>query len=169
MNGKGGGKPESAQASGNNVSVLAEAIRIATEYGNSKLGLGPAPSAAPQASKPTPASAPQASKPAAAGAFSVSFDPQAPLSRMIQAVAAMSGKQVTLTPAPAGSPLTLTLADKSQLSGVTAVATFLASDQLKGGTDHLAKSQVLQWLYFTQNHLIPYVSATKGKVPVSFE
>lgn len=39
MNGKGGGKPESAQASGSNISGLNEALKIAKEYASSKLGV----------------------------------------------------------------------------------------------------------------------------------
>ncbi|XP_051168075.1 alanine--tRNA ligase, cytoplasmic isoform X2 [Leptopilina boulardi] len=39
MNGKGGGKPESAQASGSNISGLNEALKVAKEYASSKLGV----------------------------------------------------------------------------------------------------------------------------------
>jgi alanyl-tRNA synthetase len=38
MQGKGGGKAESAQASGSNVSCLEEALSIATQFANIKLG-----------------------------------------------------------------------------------------------------------------------------------
>lgn len=39
MQGKGGGKAESAQASGSNVSCLEEALIIATQFANIKLGV----------------------------------------------------------------------------------------------------------------------------------
>lgn len=39
MQGKGGGKAESAQASGSNVSCLEEALSIATQFANIKLGV----------------------------------------------------------------------------------------------------------------------------------
>lgn len=42
MNGKGGGKPESAQASGSNISGLNEAAKVAKEYAFSKLDMKPA-------------------------------------------------------------------------------------------------------------------------------
>lgn len=37
MQGKGGGKPESAQASGSNISCLQEVLSIATQFANAKL------------------------------------------------------------------------------------------------------------------------------------
>jgi alanyl-tRNA synthetase len=40
MEGKGGGKPESAQASGSNISCLQEALSIATQFANAKLDTG---------------------------------------------------------------------------------------------------------------------------------
>jgi hypothetical protein len=176
LNGKGGGKPESAQASGNNVSALSEALRVATDYANAKLGVAFKPSSTPTSVAPAAKAAP-AAKPvappaakavaptakSAGDAYAVSFDPKAPFSHMIQAISLLSNKQVTFTPGPPATPLTLTLADKTQLSGLNAVATFLASQQLNGDTDALSKSQVLQWLYFAQNHLVHYVSAAKGK------
>ncbi|KAF4519092.1 hypothetical protein B566_EDAN001684 [Ephemera danica] len=154
MNGKGGGKPESAQASGNNVSVLSEVLRIATEYGNSKLGL-----TAGAASTPVPKAVP--------GGYSLRYDQQSGLARMIMAVAAMSGKNITLQPCSERYPLTLTLPDKTELCGVTAVALYLASEQLNGGKDIMDKAKVLQWLYFAQNHLVHYVSSAKGKAPAN--
>jgi hypothetical protein len=39
MQGKGGGKAESAQASGSDVSCLAEALIIAAQFANMKLGV----------------------------------------------------------------------------------------------------------------------------------
>lgn len=39
MQGKGGGKAESAQASGSNVSCLEEALVITTQFANLKLGV----------------------------------------------------------------------------------------------------------------------------------
>ncbi len=39
INGKGGGKPESAQASGSNPSGMKEALTIASDYAAQKLGL----------------------------------------------------------------------------------------------------------------------------------
>lgn len=158
MNGKGGGKPESAQASGNKVSVLSEAIRIATDYANAKLGISCKSTSTVMPAAPATKSL--------SGAFAISYDPQAPLSRLLQAVTQMSNKSVTFTPGPPGTPLILTLPDKTQLCGLNAVATFLASEQLNGGTDFMARSQVLQWLYYAQNHLVHYVSATKGKTLV---
>ncbi|CAL4125278.1 unnamed protein product [Meganyctiphanes norvegica] len=41
INGKGGGKPESAQVSGTNVSTLAQALEMSQKYAQEKLGCGP--------------------------------------------------------------------------------------------------------------------------------
>jgi hypothetical protein len=40
MQGKGGGKPEAAQASGSNISCLQEVLSIATQFANAKLITG---------------------------------------------------------------------------------------------------------------------------------
>jgi alanyl-tRNA synthetase len=40
MQGKGGGKPEAAQASGSNISCLQEVLSMATQFANAKLNTG---------------------------------------------------------------------------------------------------------------------------------
>jgi alanyl-tRNA synthetase len=39
LQGKGGGKPEAAQASGSNISCLQEALSIAAQFANAKLNI----------------------------------------------------------------------------------------------------------------------------------
>ena len=41
INGKGGGKPENAQAVGTNVSGLKKALEVASSFAASKLGVSP--------------------------------------------------------------------------------------------------------------------------------
>ena len=54
LDGKGGGRAESAQATGNNPAKLAEAIQIATRFAQSKLGLALDPTPAKQADSDGP-------------------------------------------------------------------------------------------------------------------
>jgi len=57
INGKGGGKPESAQVSGTNISVLTQALDMSQKYAQEKLGCGhvtlTAPAASPSQPQPT--------------------------------------------------------------------------------------------------------------------
>jgi len=43
LGGRGGGKPENAQATGANISGMCEAMKVATDYAKEKLGLSEAP------------------------------------------------------------------------------------------------------------------------------
>jgi hypothetical protein len=142
MKGKGGGKPESAQASGTNVACLKEAIAKALAFGKSRTGSG---GAAP-ASK---ASAPQASTPSGS---------TNPLEDLVQVLA--KDKGVKVEKGKEGG--VFIKAGNEIISGCAAVSLYLASQELKGGSNDFDQSRVLQWLYYAQNHLVHY--AQRGKV-----
>merc|ERR1712055_293188 len=54
INGKGGGKPESAQVSGSNVATLVQALDMSQKYAQEKLGCGPVTLTAPAATPSQP-------------------------------------------------------------------------------------------------------------------
>jgi len=136
MKGKGGGKQEAAQASGTNVACLQEAIKKAAEFGNSKLG----------------SSGPVSSQPSAASTVGN------PLEALVQALA--KEKKVKVESGKGGG--VFIKVGNETLSGCVAISLYLANQELKGGSDALSQSQVLQWLYYAQNHLVHY--AQRGKV-----
>merc|ERR1712106_964271 len=159
INGKGGGKPESAQASGTNTASLKQAMEIAEKFAMDILKVGKVTVAAFTAETPAPAAvsapAPKASKrgekkKTAAGSVFVAGPRNSCLS--VLATAAYAGQEiqhkesenfslsagsVTLTE-PVSSCLYLaTSAGQTQLSGVT------AADQ----------ASVLQWLLYSGGDL----------------
>lgn len=161
MKGKGGGKPESAQASGTNVACLKEAIAKALAFGKSKSGsAGSAP--APQASAPkAPApktSAPKASTPQASAPSSSTN----PMEALVQVLAKEKG--VKIEKGKEGG--IYIKAGNEIVSGCAAVSLYLANLELKGGSNDFDQSQVLQWLYYAQNHLVHY--AQRGKVKFKY-
>lgn len=137
MKGKGGGKPESAQASGTNVACLNEAIAKALAFGKSRTGsAGSAP--APQASAPSSSAN--------------------PLEAIVQVLAKEKG--VKIEKGKEGG--IFVKVGNETVSGCAAVSLYLANQELKGGSNDFDQSRVLQWLYYAQNHLVHY--AQRGKV-----
>jgi hypothetical protein len=148
MKGKGGGKPESAQASGTNVACLKEAIAKALAFGKSRTGGSAGSAPAPQASAPQK-SAPQKSAPTS----SIN-----PLEALVQVLAKEKGVKIEK-----GKEGGIYIKIGNEIvSGCAAVSLYLANQELKGGSNDFDQSRVLQWLYYAQNHLVHY--AQRGKV-----
>ncbi|XP_067006917.2 alanine--tRNA ligase, cytoplasmic [Anabrus simplex] len=156
MQGKGGGKAESAQASGTNVSCLEEAIGTALKFAKAKLGEGNAPQL-----------------PASLDGLVLYAFPNSISTYEAQIVAQYSGKQVStnifeseknkspefLKKFPLGQvPALEDVPNKVDLFGCDAIALYLSNSQLKGGDSSLAQAQVLQWMHHARSQVIPCVA-----------
>ncbi|XP_069688012.1 alanine--tRNA ligase, cytoplasmic [Periplaneta americana] len=154
MQGKGGGKPESAQASGSNFSCLQDAIHIATQFASAKLGSATAPvlhKVVEASNGPvlhTYSNNPRAFKSLIAARYSQKSVSVSTTVEMNQTEKFLLGK----VPAFEDS------ANGVYLFESNAIALYLANTQLKGGSSDYGQAQVLQWLSYADNHIIPYVS-----------
>ncbi|XP_037076515.1 alanine--tRNA ligase, cytoplasmic-like [Pollicipes pollicipes] len=148
MGGRGGGKPESAQATGTNTAALQACLEAARQHARQMLGKDAQPVEVPAAPAATTAAAPLAG---ANGLllFGRAGDPRA-LRCLI--AARYAGRQVALSDAapPAEAPLGRRPALRTAeglLWDAAAAALYLASAQLRGGTDPAAQAAVLAALF----------------------
>ncbi|XP_043227639.1 alanine--tRNA ligase, cytoplasmic-like [Amphibalanus amphitrite] len=172
MGGRGGGKPESAQAAGTNVTAAEACLEAARQHARTTLGQdsqpvevqvptasNAAPSPASKTAKPSKASAKSSSKsPAASSAvpssgpvlFCGSGDPRALLCHIAAGYSGLS-LPVTEAPAPDAVPLgrrpTLRTADGTLIWDAAAAALHLAPAQLRGGADPASEAAVLAALF----------------------
>uniref|UniRef100_A0A1B6FEA7 Alanine--tRNA ligase n=1 Tax=Cuerna arida TaxID=1464854 RepID=A0A1B6FEA7_9HEMI len=137
MKGKGGGKAESAQASGPNIAAREEIISTARKFAEQKLGV--ADSAGTQ-------------KVGSGAILHCPSNSQVKLRCMIAAVYA--GKTLSIVEDNG----TVFREGAVELTNATAIAYYLTSPAMKGA-DNLAEAQVVQWLSYTDNHIQPAVGS----------
>ena len=152
IGGKGGGKPESAQASGTNVASLAEAMRVAEEFAMQKLKaekvkLKVTGSGESESQSSTGGSG--------EGVVSVTGAPGSGGVRLVQVTAALTGHKVKVVE---GSKFLLETGDGTQLTEPVSATVYLASSPVspaKSPTVELYKAQasVLQWLLYSSGDL----------------
>ncbi|KAJ9583265.1 hypothetical protein L9F63_022398, partial [Diploptera punctata] len=166
MQGKGGGKPESAQASGTNVSCLQQALEIATNFAKQKLSANVTTSNAGPVLHTYPNN-----------------------SRAYRALIAakFSGKNISVSPTfeMGKTNKNRDYVDKFPLGQVpafeengallfesNAISYYLSNSQLRGDTP-FSESQILQWISYADNDIVPYASeynfsssfyCTKGRI-----
>lgn len=145
LDGKGGGRAESAQATGNKPSNLAEAMAKATLFAQSKLGL----------SAPPPANS---VKPEGLTLYS----PDGSIRASVALIAAQFAqkKLSVISEMDANAPFIINkfpalLDGDVHLWGTVAIASYL-SPLLMGGND-LQKAQVLQWINLAEQEILPAV------------
>eukprot|EP00092_Neocalanus_flemingeri_P029292 GFUD01031804.1.p1 GENE.GFUD01031804.1~~GFUD01031804.1.p1 ORF type:complete len:1403 (+),score=482.68 GFUD01031804.1:67-4275(+) len=163
INGKGGGKPESAQASGTNTASLKQAMEVAEKFAMDKLKVGkitvapftaatPAPVAAPAAKA---AKAPRADKkkspaPAVSAVMTGPRSSSSCLSVLV--TAAYTGQEIQFNPSDSFS-LTAGPATLSEpVSSCLFLATAAGQTQLSGVTP-ADQASVLQWLLYSGGDL----------------
>nr|CAD7407363.1 unnamed protein product [Timema poppensis] len=180
MQGKGGGKPESAQASGSNVACLQAALALATQFASDKLGVVAAPLNSPvpvAAKKALPAKsknrAPEVqtvltNKPIL---YTHLKDTQAYPARI---AAEYSGKELVEYRLSEGSngvsapshlerfpceklPVYEDVRGGVRITGGNVIAYYLSPDELRG-VGEWAQAEVLQWLSYVDNHIAPACS-----------
>lgn len=136
LGGKGGGKAESAQASGPNISALNEAIKKAKDFAQSKLGGSVKPSGK-------------------------TLHALANHYRTYKCLIAAqySNTKINLQPASdkIAGPLPELEDGDLRLIDSNAVAWYLSNNQLKGNSQE-EKSQILQWLTYSESELAPAIS-----------
>ncbi|KAG8265571.1 hypothetical protein J6590_092079 [Homalodisca vitripennis] len=137
MKGKGGGKAESAQASGPNISAREEIISTARKFAEQKLGV--ADSVGTQ-------------KVGSGAILHCPSNSQVKLRCMIAAVYA--GKTLSIV----DDNGTVFREGAVELTNATAIAYYLASPAMTG-VDISAEAQVVQWLSYTDNHIQPAVGS----------
>uniref|UniRef100_A0A1B6JZB8 Alanine--tRNA ligase n=1 Tax=Homalodisca liturata TaxID=320908 RepID=A0A1B6JZB8_9HEMI len=137
MKGKGGGKAESAQASGPNISAREEIISTARKFAEQKLGV--ADSVGTQ-------------KVGSGAILHCPSNSQVKLRCMIAAVYA--GKTLSIV----DDNGTVFREGAVELTNATAIAYYLASPAMTGA-DTSAEAQVVQWLSYTDNHIQPAVGS----------
>ncbi|KAL6255829.1 hypothetical protein P5V15_013072 [Pogonomyrmex californicus] len=159
MQGKGGGKPESAQASGTDITRVNEILSKANEFANQKLGI------------PYNNTVNNACKTSETDIRLFNTGSQSKLvlygnigstkCYLAQIIAQYSGKCLTVKQIEndklCSSGIILETADVT-LYGSDAIAFFLSNSQLRRDDDLFASSQVLQWMYYARNHILPAVS-----------
>ncbi|XP_046469188.1 alanine--tRNA ligase, cytoplasmic [Neodiprion pinetum] len=148
MQGKGGGKPESAQASGPNFSCLNEALETAKSFANSKLGI---PSGGTELMKKDAYSSNVEGPTLYATSGNIK-------SYRGQIAARYSGKKITFEFVTKKEKVDVVLKDNSViLRDANAIAFYLSNDQLKGAKNVFAESEVIQWMSYADNHILPAV------------
>ncbi|XP_014472783.1 PREDICTED: alanine--tRNA ligase, cytoplasmic [Dinoponera quadriceps] len=158
MQGKGGGKAESAQASGVNVACLNEIVSKASEFANQKLGITDNKTASDTFK--TSESDDRSFNTECSSKLVLYANVGSTKCYLAQIIAQYSGtclsvKQVDET---SSGSVTLNMGDITLRNG-NAIAFFLSNPQLRRDDDLLASSQVLGWLSYAQNHILPAVTA----------
>lgn len=136
MGGKGGGKAESAQASGSNITAKDNILSCACQFAEQKLGL--TGSAVPKQSSGAILHCPSNS--------------QTKLRSMISAV--YGEKTLSIV----DDTLTVFRDGIVELTNTTAITYYLASQKMRGNST-LTEAQVLQWLSYADNHIQPPVAS----------
>lgn len=155
MNGKGGGKPESAQASGSNASGLNEALRVAKQYASSKLGIKMEETCPPN---PRPS---KIEKTVCEMPGPVLFTNAGSVrGYRAQIAAKFSGKSLQLKNyEEADKKLQIALIDGNlKITDSNAISFYLANSDLKGDCT-FAQSEILQWVSVADNQILPSVSS----------
>jgi len=179
INGKGGGKPDNAQASGTNVSALAAALETAHTFAMEKLGVDRVSFKAPSSAKPA-AAKPASSgdkKPSNAGKSGKAAAPKAAGSAVLSAVAGSSGSLLVQAAAKlAGQTVAVQSADSFSLKSGNVVLTspiaaalYLSSkNPTLVGSNPAQQASVLQYCMYSESELRHFVAGwvnpTQGPV-----
>ena len=161
MEGKGGGKAESAQASGTNISCLTKLIHTAKNFANSKLGvisnnenLTNNICSQLKASQNSMCSKTSKDKLILSGNIgNIKF-------YRAQIVAQYNDKEVIMKECKNDGTISNNVkleGNGVELSDSNAISFYLANDQLRCSNDLFMSSEVLQWVSYADNHILPAV------------
>ena len=151
MEGKGGGKAESAQASGTNISCLSKLMATAKNFANMKLGITESDKVCEKSI------CCKSSK----NKLTLFGNAGSTKCYRAQIVAKYSGRELIISPYKKDSIISRDIrleGNDFELSDSNAIAFYLANDQLRCSKDIFTFSQVLQWLSYADNHILPAVS-----------
>lgn len=137
MGGKGGGKAESAQASGSNFAAKDKILSCACQFAEQKLGLTGSEAVLKQSS----------------GA--ILHCPSNSQTKLRSMVAAVYGEK---TLSIVDDSITVFRDGNIELTNTTAITYYLASQQMRGDCS-FSEAQVWQWLSYADNHIHPAVAS----------
>ncbi|KAI4497616.1 hypothetical protein M0802_007386 [Mischocyttarus mexicanus] len=165
LGGKGGGKAESAQASGPNISSLHKIIQKAKEFANSKLGVVNEESTIqdPSSSNLTANNVKNTNSMDAKKSpkLTIFGNKNSIKSYKAQIVAQYCNQnlQIKYVEDDKNSKTDMILEiDDIQINDSSAIAYYLSDPNLKLEDDSFAFSEILQWINYTNNHLLPAVT-----------
>lgn len=156
MGGKGGGKPESAQASGPNISCVTEIAHIAKNFANIKLELVEdlATQKHDRSKNEEKSTCPEMSN------YKLVLSGNSGSIKYYRAqIAAKYGNKELITSEEKDNDKTSKniklKGNDFELSDSNAIAFYLSNDELRCASDPFAFSEVLQWLSYADNHILP--------------
>ncbi|KZC13585.1 PREDICTED: alanine--tRNA ligase, cytoplasmic [Dufourea novaeangliae] len=157
MGGKGGGKPESAQASGTNVSCLNKLIHTAKNFANLKLGITDSVRNDILNNQPEVVEHLVCSK-ISENKLTLFGNVGSVKCYRAQIAAKYSGREIILVQYKTNGGISRDIrleGNGFELFDSSAITFYLANDQLRCSSDSYAFSQVLQWISYTDNHILP--------------
>lgn len=171
MSGKGGGKSESAQASGTNLSSLKDILKQAIKFANTKLGIVDETVSKINDNKLYSNEIVEEEICIKKTAYllggeeaTLKFNKGNLRSYRGQIAAKFSDKKLNLdikdNKEEEGGNSELILTDKAglvKLRDSNAIAYYLSNDRLKGDNNILLESEIIQWLNYADNHVYPSV------------
>ncbi|CAK9807202.1 Alanine--tRNA ligase, cytoplasmic [Anthophora plagiata] len=157
MEGKGGGKPESAQASGTNISCVSKLVHSAKDFANSKLGVVENIIENHNQFKDNEESVNfKNSK----NKLVLSGNAGSIKCYRAQIIAKYGGKDIIISQHKNSDIMSNSIkleGDDFELSDSNAIMLYLSNDQLKCSNDPFTFSEILQWLSYADNHILPAV------------
>ncbi|XP_043590189.1 alanine--tRNA ligase, cytoplasmic isoform X1 [Bombus pyrosoma] len=157
MEGKGGGKSESAQASGTNISCVTKLVHTAKNFANSKLGI--VEDIVNENHDQLKSSEKSVCSKTLKKKFVLSSDIGSIKYYRTQIVAKYSDIELTTSQHKNDDTSKCIKLEGNGvvLSDSNAIAFYLSSDQLRCSSNAFTFSEVLQWLSYADNHILPAV------------
>ncbi|XP_046821059.1 alanine--tRNA ligase, cytoplasmic [Vespa crabro] len=164
MGGKGGGKAESAQASGSNISSLTKIIQKAKEFANSKLGITNEKSTIQDLSSNSTVDSVTNTNSVNTKIFPklILFGNKNSIkSYKVQIAAQYSNQDLVIKyieeDKNSTTDMVLEIGD-IKICNSSAIAYYLSDTNLKCENDLFAFCKILQWISYTDNHLLPAIA-----------
>ncbi|XP_043251485.1 alanine--tRNA ligase, cytoplasmic isoform X1 [Colletes gigas] len=154
MEGKGGGKPESAQATGTNISCLSKLMHMAKNFANLKLGITENVIIDKRDEKSVCSKTSNEKLILFGNTGSIKY-------YRARIVAKYSGKELITSESKNDGVISRDIrlqGNGFELFDSNAIAFYLANSQLRCSKNSFTFSEVLQWLSYADNHILPAVS-----------
>ncbi|KOC69822.1 Alanine--tRNA ligase, cytoplasmic [Habropoda laboriosa] len=158
MGGKGGGKPESAQASGTNISCVPKLVHDAKNFANSKLGV--VENIVIENHTQFKNNEESVNFKSSKNKLVLSGNAGSIKYYRAQIIAKYSSKDLITSQHKNSDIITKSIkleGDGFELSDSSAIMLYLSNDQLRFSSDPFTFSEILQWLSYADNHILPAV------------
>ncbi|KAF6214500.1 hypothetical protein GE061_009243 [Apolygus lucorum] len=162
INGKGGGKAESAQASGTNISALQEVLKVAKEFAAAKLGAPVSSNQQPAPAKTQTSKAQNGPVKGTGSGCAKSQDSAEPAILLPLVALQYSGKQINIT--SSGGKVESRVIDpisktETVINDVGALSWLASDSSLRREDNPASEAQVIQWMTFASAELQPLAAA----------